>query len=110
MPSYLMQVAYGAEGLAAIVKNPQDRTEAVRKPIEKLGGKLSGAWFTFGDYDVAVILEMPDNVSAAAFALAISAGGSLKAVKTTPLLTLEEGLKAMELAATSGYEPVAIDK
>jgi uncharacterized protein with GYD domain len=53
-----------------------------------------------------VVVEMPDNVSAAAFAMAISAGGSCKAVKTTPLLTAQEGLEAMKKAAGSGYKPV----
>lgn len=105
MPSYLMQVAYGSEGLAAIIKNPQDRTEAVRKPIEKLGGKLNGAWFTFGEYDVAVILEMPDNVSAAALALAFGAGGACKAVKTTPLLSPAEAVEALKKAGSTGYKP-----
>jgi hypothetical protein len=48
---------------------------------------------------------MPDNVSAAAFALAIAAGGACKNVKTTPLLTAEEGIKAMKKAGGSGYKP-----
>ena len=56
------------------------------------------------------IVEMPDNVSAAAFALAIAAGGSLKAVKTTPLLSMEEALSAMKKAGTSGYKPVGAKK
>ncbi len=110
MPSYLIQVAYSSEGLAAIIKNPQDRTEAVRKPIEKLGGKLLSAWFTFGDYDVAVILEMPDNVSAAAMALAFGGGGALRSVKTTPLLSPAEALEALKKAGTTGYKPATAKK
>ncbi|MGB6745075.1 MAG: GYD domain-containing protein [Terracidiphilus sp.] len=110
MPSYLLQVSYTPEALSALIADPQNRADAVRKPIEHLGGRVINSWLSFDEYDLVTVIEMPDNVSAAAFALAISAGGSLKAVKTTPLLTLEEGLKAMELAATSGYEPVAIDK
>ena len=51
---------------------------------------------------------MPDVISAAAMALAIGAGGSLKAQKTTPLLSVEEGLAAMKKAAASGYKPVAV--
>ncbi len=110
MPSYLMQVAYSTEGLATIIKNPQDRTEAVRKPIEKLGGKLQSAWFTFGDYDVAVILDMPDNVSAAAMALAFAGGGACKSVKTTPLLSPAEALEALKKAGSTGYKPAAAKK
>ena len=65
MPHYLHQVAYSREGWEALVKHPQDRIEAVRPAIEKLGGKIKSAWFAFGEYDVVVITEMPDNVSAA---------------------------------------------
>lgn len=106
MPSYLVQVAYNSEAVAALVKKPHDRSAVVAKAIEKLGGSLKGAWLSFGDYDTIVVVEMPDNVSAAAFALAISAGGSCKSVKTTPLLSVEEGTAAMKKAGSAGYKPV----
>ena len=105
MPSYMVQVAYTAEAWAALIKKPQNRIEAVRPAIEKIGGKINGAWFTFGEYDLIVILQMPDNVSAAAISMAFSAGGATKSVKTTPLMTLEEGIKAMKKAAGTGYKP-----
>jgi len=104
MASYLLQVSYTAEALAAMMKKPQNRGEAVRKPIEKLGGSIHGFWLSFGDYDVVAIIEMPDNVSAAAFALAAAGGGACKSVKTTPLLSAEDGVEAMKKAATSGYK------
>jgi uncharacterized protein with GYD domain len=107
MAIYLSQVAYTSAALASLIAKPQNRSEAIRKPIEKLGGKLVGAWLSFGDYDVVCIVEMPDQVSAAALALAIGAGGSLKAQKTTPLLSLEEGMEALKMAANAGYKPVA---
>ena len=104
MPSYLVQVSYTPEAVAALVKNPQNRTEVIRKSVENLGGKLVGSWMSFGDHDVVLIADMPDNVSAAALAIAAAAGGSLKSIKTTPLLTVEEGMAAAEdgtgLAAT----------
>jgi uncharacterized protein with GYD domain len=106
MPSYLVQVSYSSEALAALIANPQDRTEYVKKVAKKLGGKIIGAWFAFGDYDLVMVMEMPDNVSAAAIALASAAGGSCKTVKTTPLLTIKEGLEALGKAATSGYKPI----
>jgi len=102
---YLAQASYTAEACSAMIKNPQNRGEMVRKAIEKLGGRLEGFWFTFGDYDLATIFELPDNVTAAAFALAVSAGGALKALKTTPLITSEEAVEAMKKAAKTGYRP-----
>ncbi len=106
MPSYLVQVSYTAEALAALIKKPQDRSDAVRKAIEKLGGSLNGVWLSFGDHDTITIIDMPDNTSAAAFALAIAAGGACKSVKTTPLLSVDDGMAAMKKAGTSGYKPV----
>jgi uncharacterized protein with GYD domain len=74
MPNYLLQVAYSREGWEALVKHPQNRIEAVTPAIEKLGGKVKHAWFSFGDHDVVLVTEMPDNVSAAAIAIAFAGG------------------------------------
>jgi uncharacterized protein with GYD domain len=106
MASYLVQASYTPEAIAALIKNPQNRSEIVRKAVEALGGKLVGSWFSFGDYDMVFIAETPDLVSAAALALAAAAGGSIRNIKTTPLLTAEEGLAAIKKAASSGYTPV----
>jgi uncharacterized protein with GYD domain len=105
MAHYLFQGAYTSEAWATLVKKPVNRFEAIRPAIEKLGGSIEAAWLAFGEYDIVVITEMPDNVSAAAFALAVAAGGSLKSFKTTPLITPTEGLAAMKKAAGSGYRP-----
>jgi len=105
MPQYLLQVAYEPEAWAAMLKKPHNRLNAVRPEVEKLGGKLDVGWFSFGDYDLVAIVEMPDNTSAAAFSLAASASGAIKAIKTTPLLSLDEGIEAMKKAGKSGYRP-----
>lgn len=105
MAYYLVQAAYTADTWAAMVRNPQNREEAIRPVVEKLGGRIEGTWLAFGEYDIVGIFQMPDNVSAAAFSLAASAGGAMKAIKTTPLMTLSEGLEAMRKAAGAGYRP-----
>ena len=87
------------------MSNPQNRIEVIRPVIERLGGRLESAYLSIGDYDVVVIAEVPDSISAAAFSLAASAGGALKAIKTTPLLTIEEGMEAMKKAGGTGYRP-----
>ena len=104
MPQYLMQVAYSSEGWAALVRNPQDRIQMVRQPIENLGGKIQNFWFSFGGYDVVGVVEFPDNVSAAAIAMAFAAGGACKTVQTTPLLTSAEAVEAMRRASKAGYK------
>ena len=108
MPHYLQQVAYSREGWEAVVANPQNRFDAVRPAIEKLGGKIESAWFSFGDYDIVVILDLPDNVSAAAIAMAFAAGGACKSVQTTPLISPDEAVQALKKAKECGYRPATV--
>ncbi len=105
MPSYMIQISYTPETLAGFIKKPSDRTPVIAKLAGKIGGKLVGSWFSFGDYDAVIIIEGGDNVSAAACSLAVSASGAFKAFKTTPLLGIEEGMAAMKKAGTLGYKP-----
>jgi uncharacterized protein with GYD domain len=105
MAQYLIQVAYTPEAWASLVKNPQDRTQVLKPVLQKLGGSMTTAFFAFGEYDIVGVLDMPANVDAAAFAIAASAGGAIKSFKTTPLMSIEEGISAMKKAAKAGYIP-----
>jgi uncharacterized protein with GYD domain len=105
MAHYLLQVAYTPQAWATLIKNPQDRIQALKPVLDKLGGKVESAYFAFGDYDLVAIFQMPGNGDAAAFSIAAAAGGAVKSLKTTPLLTTAEGLDAMRKAAASGYAP-----
>ena len=106
MASYLLEVSYTSAAMAALVANPQDRTQVVSKAVKKLGGKVIGLWFAFGESDVIGIVDMPDNTAMAAFALALGAGGACSKVKTTALLSVSEAMAAMQNASTTGYKPV----
>ncbi|MBZ5643554.1 MAG: GYD domain-containing protein [Acidobacteriia bacterium] len=103
MPLFLTQVSYTDQAWQSLLSNPQNRAEALRPVLEQLGGRVVNAWFAFGDYDIVLVSELPDNVSAAALAIAVSAGGACKTVKTTPLMDTSEGLEALRKAAASGY-------
>jgi len=105
MAQYLIQVAYTSEAWSSLLKNPQDRTKVLKPVLDKLGGSFSSAFLAFGEYDIIGVLNMPGNVEAAAFAMAAAAGGAIKSIKTTPLMTLEEGIEAMKKAASAGYVP-----
>src|SRR5437763_16841959 len=99
MPIYMYQAAYTPESWAAQLKNPQNRVEAVgRQACEAVGGELVGGWYCFGDYDVVFICDVPDNESVSAIALAVAAGGAVKASKSTVLMTGAEGMRAMKKA------------
>jgi uncharacterized protein with GYD domain len=105
MPKYLLQVAYTPESWAAMVKNPQNRMDAVRPAVESLGGKFEDAWLAFGQYDLVGICDFPDNVSAAAFSISVAGKGSVKALHTTPLMSMEDSVEAMRKAGGSAYKP-----
>lgn len=105
MADYLIQIGYTPEAVARLVANPQNREEVARSLIEKLGGELKGFWFSFGDYDLVELATFKDNVDAAALSMAVFGGGAVKAFKTTPLLSLNEGMEAMRKASRLGYKP-----
>jgi uncharacterized protein with GYD domain len=105
MAHYLLQVVYTSEAWANMLKNPQDRIEVVSKAVQKLGGSVVGGWLSFGEYDTIAVLQMPDNATAAGFSIAVAAGGACKSVKTTPLLSAEEGMEAAKKATKAGYTP-----
>ena len=104
MALYLLQVAYTPEAWAAMAKKPQDRIEAVRPAIERLGGKVVSGYLAFGKYDLVAIMEMPNNISAA-FGIAVSAGGACSKVVTTPLMSTADGVAAMKKAGSANYKP-----
>lgn len=103
MPLYLTSFSYTPATWAKLLGNPEDRRSAATEYIEAVGGRLHGFWYAFGDHDAYCLWEAPDNVSMAATALAISAGGALSEFKTTVLLSVEETLDALRKAATLSY-------
>jgi uncharacterized protein with GYD domain len=105
MPLYLTQFSYTPETWAKLIRNPEDRREAAKQYIESVGGKLHGFWYAFGEHDGYSLWEAPDNVSMAATALAIGAGGALASIQTTVLLTVEDTLAALEKASSIRYQP-----
>jgi uncharacterized protein with GYD domain len=107
MPHYLVQTSYTPEAWAALLKNPHDRVGVVGKALAAVGAKFVNTYFAFGEHDVIFVMEAPDNASAAAVSMAVAAGGAVKGIKTTPLLTIEEGLEAIRKGATAAasYQP-----
>ena len=96
MAKYLVNASYTAEGLKGLMKDKASgRHAAVTKAIGALGGKLETFYYTFGDYDCFLIVDLPDNVSAAALSLRVSASGLVR-TRTTPLLTVAEVDQALQ--------------
>ncbi|MFQ5856113.1 MAG: GYD domain-containing protein, partial [Anaerolineae bacterium] len=90
MPKYLFTGSYTEEGLKGLLKDGgSKRKEAVEQLMKSLGGTLEAFYYAFGDNDVFVIADLPDNVSCAAGALIVSASGAFQ-TKTVVLVTPEE--------------------
>jgi uncharacterized protein with GYD domain len=99
MSLYMCQFAYTPESWATQVKNPQNRIETVGPSVcEAAGGKFVGGWLCFGEYDALFIADMPSMESMAAIALAVTAGGAIKSMRTTPLMTGAQGVEALKKA------------
>jgi uncharacterized protein with GYD domain len=105
MPLYLTRFSYTPETWARLIGNPEDRRKAAQEYIESVGGSLHGFWYAFGDHDGYTLWEAPDNVSMAAVALAISAGGALSSYQTAVLLTVDDAMEAMRKAEQVRYRP-----
>jgi uncharacterized protein with GYD domain len=95
MPKYLVQASYTVDGVKGVQSaGGTARRDAVAKLAESVGGKLESFHFAFGETDAFVILDLPDNQSAAAASLAVSATG-FAASRVVVLLTPEEVDEAM---------------
>ena len=108
MPLYLYELSYTAESIAAQIKDPKDRLETAARPaLKAVGGKLVGGGFAFGDRDIVILYEAPDDESAAAVALAVAAGGAVRTGKTTKLMTGAQWVASLKKAGAIGsaYKP-----
>ena len=103
MPKYMYQAKYSVEGYRGLLKDtPSGRRKAVELAVQALGGKVESFHYCFGGDDVVVILEMPDNITAAGLALNVSASGMVHGRLTT-LMTVEDTDKA--LGVNANYMP-----
>jgi uncharacterized protein with GYD domain len=98
MPLYLYQAAYTPESLAAQIREPKDRIEVVKPVFDAIGAKVLAAGHPFGEYDVLVVFEAPDDTAAGSLALAVAAGGAVRAAKTTKLLSTQEWVESLHKA------------
>src|SRR5260370_17903458 len=81
--------------MADQLKEPQDQVEAIRPALEELGATIVVAGFPFGEYDVVVVYDAPDDMTAASVAMAVAAAGEVRSGKTTRLLSGHEWLESL---------------
>jgi uncharacterized protein with GYD domain len=90
MSKYLLEVKYTPDGVRGVkAQGGSARVAAATELIESVGGKLDSFYFAFGDTDVYVVADFPDNISAASVSQTVTAGGGATA-RTVVLLTAAE--------------------
>jgi uncharacterized protein with GYD domain len=95
MALYMYQASYTAKSMAAQLRDPQDPVEAIRAALEDVGATIVVAGFPFGEYDVLVVYEAPDDMTAASVAMAVAAAGDVKSAKTTRVLSGQEWVESL---------------
>ncbi len=103
MPRYLVKASYSPEGVKGLLKEGGSaRRDALTEAVASAGGTVESLFYAFGGDDLYIVMDAPDNVSAAALGLAVAAGGAIT-WNTTVLLTPEEIDEAARKSVT--YRP-----
>jgi uncharacterized protein with GYD domain len=95
MPLYMYQASYTAKSMAAQLQEPKDPVEAIGPILADLGVTMLVAGFPFGEYDLLIVYESPDDMTAASVAMAVAAAGEVRSGKTTRLLSGQEWLEGL---------------
>lgn len=90
MPKYLFHGAYTPEGFKGLVaEGGSKRIEAAKQALQSVGGTLEAFYFSFGDNDFYIIVNLPDNATTTAVLLAGNVSGTFH-IQADVLLTSEE--------------------
>ncbi|HEX8829365.1 MAG TPA: GYD domain-containing protein [Xanthobacteraceae bacterium] len=105
MPKYLVEGRYTSDGLKGLAREGASRRRGdIEKTIESVGGKLEAIYFAFGDADFFIILDVPDNVSAAALSVVANGSGFVTS-KIIVLMTTDEMDQAIRKTTTMQFQP-----
>ncbi len=105
MSYFCHQVSFTSTAWFRVSQNPDDRFEAIRTPIENLGGTIRAAFFTTGRFDVLAITEYPDHVSPADVSIAFARGGAVANIQTIPLLSATQAIEARAVPHVGAVYP-----
>ena len=105
MAHFMIQATYTPEAWGILIKNPQNRREAICPLVEKAGGKMLDLFFSFGENDIIFFFEAPDALAAAAISVAGNIAGHIRTIKTTQVFTVEESMELIRRTAALGPAP-----
>ena len=94
MSHYILLINWTEKGIGKINESP-DRYSSFKASVEKAGGKLIGGYYTFGEYDVVIIIEAPNDEAVMSLMLKVGSAGNVK-TKTLKAFTAEEAIKVIK--------------
>jgi uncharacterized protein with GYD domain len=105
MARYLVQANYTQQGIAGLVSSPQDRSGVLVTLVESIGGKVHSIDYCFGEFDVVIVMEAPDDIAMAGLSMAVGASGAVTNIHTTVLIPTADGFAAAQKAKEITYRP-----
>ncbi len=103
MGKFLIQANYTQSGLTGLQREGgTSRRAALTATVESVGGTVEALYYAFGEWDVYLIVDLPDETAATALSIAIGAAGALS-LKVTVLVTPESVDDA--IAKSVAYRP-----
>jgi uncharacterized protein with GYD domain len=88
---YILLINWTEQGIGKINES-SDRYSSFKTSVEKAGGKLIGGYYTFGEYDVVIIIEAPNDEAVMSLMLKVGSAGNVR-TKTLKAFTADEGSK-----------------
>jgi uncharacterized protein with GYD domain len=77
MPSYLTLLNWTDQGIRNVKGSPE-RVDAVKAAITAAGGRLIFFYMLMGQYDIAILTEAPDDVTATRLLLTLGMQGNVR--------------------------------
>ena len=103
MRKYLIKGSYTPAGTKGLIEEGgSGRKDAIEKMLAGMGGKMEAFYYAFGEDDVYLIIELPDDITAVAIGLRVNAAGLVR-LTTTVLVSPTDIDAAAKKAVT--YRP-----
>lgn len=99
MAHYLIEVGYTAQSWSTQIDKQANVVERITPALDACGAKLECLYYAFGEVDVVAVIDFPTPEDAAAFALAVGSSGALRLYRTTPLLSVDQGIDSLRRAS-----------
>jgi uncharacterized protein with GYD domain len=94
LPHYILLINWTEQGIIKI-KDSSDRYNSFKASLENASGKLIGRYYTFGEYDVVIIIEAPNDETVMSLMLKVGLAGNVRS-KTLKAFSTEEGMKIIK--------------